>query len=773
MNSLLHSFLFSLARIFASGIYALLVAALIFPSPISLTRLSAAPVETEETKALMPSKISVEEMRNTFQALSDFSDALRREDFDPAALVRTLGTDPTDIASWVETNISWVPYQGHLRTPSAVIMDQTGNSLDQAILLYRLLELAGHNPSLASAEVSEAWMKEQLLNPAEKQEGLRKAIRPGKLMPDEGIEDPKALRIMNEVATLRTQQLTRIASRAARQSDLISAWLNEEQFQEAPPSLSRTHWWVHLKQGDQHFDPSGAPTVKAASFIQYAELPEEFQHRLEFEVQVERLENKALIEESAVRTTQKLSEIGNKRVLLGITPTEMTMDYAGISDGTTAGEAFTQLASAKEWTPYFQIGSNLITESSFAEDGTLNQNLNAPASAKALNTATGLLGGLGAATPQKKLSQLTQVRVRIRSISPGKEDIVTYRTLYDALSVEERQQAEQGSLTSFALSDSEKESRALSIATMLDVFVQSSLLTRNFVTGEALAHSLANRNAVLGTLHYSEKGNSEKMGQSLEKIGRTSEELYDLALTRFLLHPQQERLYLERPNLIGFHQQLAQNSDGQVLKRVGYDLLSTPLSVQPGQKDTRLIRIQQAVLDNVTESVLAEPKDAGSLSASQELEALDAKTWIAVHSLEELAPLQEKLDPIYFRNLKESLAKGSSVVLPPDYATRSSEKAVWWEIDHASGWVTGRIGPEGWGGKSSEYLINLYIAKAALTMLAVGANECLKNPTASCIGCTGVSGGLIAAGIFAGSPEMVLAVVVAGMVANVVCALLG
>lgn len=81
-------------------------------------------------------------------------DELDRTRFDLVALHRALGDDPETIFRWVRENTRWVPYRGALKGPVGVLLARQGNTLDRALLLARLLELAGHSVQIANGEPS-------------------------------------------------------------------------------------------------------------------------------------------------------------------------------------------------------------------------------------------------------------------------------------------------------------------------------------------------------------------------------------------------------------------------------------------------------------------------------------------------------------------------------------------------------------------------------------------------------------------------------------------
>ena len=97
--------------------------------------------------------------------LREIEDGLRtakRDRWDPAYVVERVGLDPAKLTAWVRDSTAWIPYRGLLRGPVGVLMDRDGNSLDRALLLAKLLELAGHEVRLARAQLEEKVAEERL-----------------------------------------------------------------------------------------------------------------------------------------------------------------------------------------------------------------------------------------------------------------------------------------------------------------------------------------------------------------------------------------------------------------------------------------------------------------------------------------------------------------------------------------------------------------------------------------------------------------------------------
>jgi len=111
--------------------------------------------------------LAIGQLQSMFEQLEEAEGNLDKKTFDPQAVVDEAGNDPEALFRWVCKQTYLVPYTGSLRGPQGVLMDRLGNSLDRALLLYELLDRAGHEVRLARATLSRE-QAEELLDKLEK-----------------------------------------------------------------------------------------------------------------------------------------------------------------------------------------------------------------------------------------------------------------------------------------------------------------------------------------------------------------------------------------------------------------------------------------------------------------------------------------------------------------------------------------------------------------------------------------------------------------------------
>ena len=78
-----------------------------------------------------------------------------------------LGVDAADLVDWVHSNIAFQQYPGLLRGAYGTLITRAGNTLDQALLLARLLGDAGYEVRIARAQIGKTDARRLLAQMAE------------------------------------------------------------------------------------------------------------------------------------------------------------------------------------------------------------------------------------------------------------------------------------------------------------------------------------------------------------------------------------------------------------------------------------------------------------------------------------------------------------------------------------------------------------------------------------------------------------------------------
>lgn len=715
-----------------------------------------------------PPEVRMERMEDYYAALGEMRDGLPREDFDPQTVVEKIGKSPGDLRDWVAENIAWVPYRGRLRSPSAVMMDGTGNSLDRAVLLAHLLTLAGHTPRLAMAEVPEAWVEDRLAPLLADGGEVREPVLPQEMEVPDSVRDPSQRDLVNRYIDRRRQTLVDTVGRARDQLPVFVERLRKTDANPPPPvPAPSNHWWVALEdeEGGVRFDPSGTAAMEADQSFAPSELPPEYRQTVTVVVRVRQWKDGGSSWQVALSHSFPAPVIGNGHFQIGFVPEDVSLPFAQFREKPeeTMAAFRRDTAAATQWVPFLQHGDDIVTDQGFTATGEVNRDHESSARGAAMKQATGLLGALGGGDEGGAgKGILTGVSVDFVIEGPGGETETLERTIYQ---LDSEPPGED-------LSDREKLERGLAFAGVTDVLAQTSALRRDYLTFRALNHELGNRTAMLGTLHYMNREDAGNLQKSVEKLKAFPEKLYEFAITRLMVNPKQQRVQIGRPNLIGYQRMLRLDEEDGLVLTEGFDLIHTRVDPLPGKGDVRQARLEQAVVDAALESAMARRNDLDTVSASGLLESVPAEEWLWLENQADLDRLAGDLDEGVRRRLLDAMEEGNAVFVPESLASLPPSESAWWEMSAETGTLVGRIATGGWGGTSTEYLINFYVAKAAMTMLAVSAAACADDPGFGCIACNFASAVLIVGGIFAGPPGAVMAVVLGNMVVNLGCVFL-
>lgn len=702
----------------------------------------------------------LESLETYFREIRTVRDQLPHAQFDPAARVRETGTDPEDLLAWVRDRTIRVPYEGRLRSPAAVMMDGTGNGLDRAVLLAHLLSLAGHEVHLATAptEGGDALDTDR----------LRDDWHPPLIEIPEGLSDRDAVAFYSRLVSGYERQLEIMAGRMAQQVPALQAFMAEGGALEGAPAVSTEehHWWVILEREDgseMRLDPEGRAEREPERTFALSELEAEMHQRLTVELRVERREKDAFRKEVALRHTLRPAEYTHPSFVIGLMADEvqLTFDLARDLGEDFPREVLSQMKAAHNWVPYLEIGSEQIAQKGFDAQGRLNEDHMQSAQGKAVKQAANLLGGLGGGTPGGD-SLLTGVELAFRWELPGGKTREEVRSLYDLYPDDPDRAAVQEQ--ALELTDHEKTVRGLALSHHSEVLMQTGQMPRDYATASQVQTLLRNRSAILGAFHYQTRGDLQQVQASLEKLTPFPVQLYEWATYRSELNPQQGVVYFPEAQVVAWHHRFVMGEDGVPHLQRGYDILGN--RVRSIEKENDAVAVQ-GVADAVVESVLSEHRGLPSNSTSALMEKTGVENWVRIEKIEELSEM--KLSPGLERKLEAALEKDRVLVVPESLGDLPDREAAWWELDPATGAVTARIGPGGWGG-FGEYLLNLYVAKAQLGLLAFSVYQCHQNMTLSCFACNYVGATLIVLGFLTAGPGAAAALAVAGMASNLGCA---
>lgn len=250
-----------------------------------------------------------EKLARTEVLAGELRQAINRSVYDLDALLDTLEYDHESIIRFVREGIAFEQYRGLLRGPRGTLMSQAGNSLDQAVLLAKLLRDAGFEARVARGTLDESGA--QIL--------LRQMKRARPAAGDlgdvaQGIEVIKKYGLMTSLGQAQTQQVEQALERPpvlGRMSEFETFQSTTVQLQGSFSALAvnpggeldaqlldeaKDYYWVEAKvdaaDAWQDIHPSLTDDVsvkpRKVSTISTV-VPEELQHRVRLQMSIERL----------------------------------------------------------------------------------------------------------------------------------------------------------------------------------------------------------------------------------------------------------------------------------------------------------------------------------------------------------------------------------------------------------------------------------------------------------------------------------------------------
>lgn len=379
-----------------------------------------------------------------------------------------------------------------------------------------------------------------------------------------------------------------------------------------------------------------------------------------------------------------------------------------------------------------------------------------------MTQATGLLGGLGiGGAARGPESVLTAVDLAFIQTSPDGGTREVTRRVYDLFSEDPDREHPRDTVPN--LTEDQKLSRGLELSHHSEVLVQSGFMPRDYATASQLDTLLRNRSAILGSLHFQARGDMAGIQSSLEKMTSFPAQLYDWAAHRSELNPHLGSLFFAEAHLVAWHNRFKLDGEGTPILQRGYDILSNRVRSIDG--DAEATRVQ-GVVDAVVESVLGEQQGLASTSTSALMEKTGGDSWKTLQRAEEVSSLG--VSPEMEHALLSAVRKGMVLLVPDGLAELPESEAAWWELDPASGTVMARIAAEGWGG-FGEYVINLYVAKAQIGLLAFGIWQCSEDVSLGCVLCNSVGAAIIIIGLLVSAPAAIAALAIGGAATNLGC----
>ncbi len=669
--------------------------------------------------------------------------SIDRSSFDVEALgFELVFEEPEDIAGWVEENIAYQPYRGLLRGADGTLLERAGNALDQAVLLATLLNSSGYEARIALTEL-DSEQAQSLLDSAAVGTALREsadealaselsaaladlADLPGidVVALQDAIDDllaPAPASELTAEAAGTTQQLAAalaaggITLGSNMQAELIS---EAQQYAWVEYRLAEGYPW----QAAHPAAPKLADADLTAETVLSGNVPEEMQHRLRVEVEVE-------------------SKVGNELVVAPVmTPWERpvanaigtVLTYTNTPSGAAAGNsADGNIAAILDRSDFFIpnfMGAMPEGAQAFDLDGVLLAPEDAGSAfagvfrtvGKGFQSAVSALGALGGGdSASDEPMALTSQWLTLTLIAPGGEEQVFRRTLFDRVGAENRA---AGAVT---LDGASYEEAELALISEHRIMAFASELPKAYLIDSFLTGFIESRPFLEYIIAIDNGLTPDRLLD--EALTRPSQLEHLVTMDLFNTGPagQAGLSYRAEPALLIFRESLAGTRDDSVVVS-GVDIVTNARRVlerQDGQLVADAQRaLNQGVWETVVEREIVAPGERSFDTTATIERALNAgATLRTVSTMEEAAALE--LDATALSNLSRDLNAGYVAVLPGAFA--AGDDVAWWRVRAATGEALG-ITADGRGQSATEYIIQAYDMSFTLVFAVKSLADCDK-----------------------------------------------
>ncbi len=680
-----------------------------------------------------------------------------RDQFDPAAVIAQVGTDPEALFAWVRDQTVLLPYCGALKGPEGVLLDRGGNSLDRALLLRELLTRAGHRSRLAHAELTPA--QTAVLTGALGRDVpamLGTASDPAQLADRAAAElglDASAVRARLDAAARDDTRLHKtLTARTERQSKAILKALGSD----AEPGVDdrgflADHWWVLLERPGSEpldLDPSLANaevgdhfadsqlTLNLRSLKQLASAGaacDNRLHRVRVRAVAEVFDGKKLAEHVLLDRELLPIDLFGRSMMLSVSS----------HGGPETPDPFTQVAPAdaliatllqhNEWQPLLTIDTESVAGKVVTDKGEIRKKPGRGGSGG--GTFGGLGGSLGGGGGAKGEGLFTAFWWTFEVSTPGVGASTERRQVFDLIGPAARA---AGVTDEMDFDEEARTTRALTLAGQTEFIALTAAPSTDLLNLVTASRLLAERDAWQALYDQGKKLPIADLAERLNALSalRTPLERFALHRGRFSSAagwgPQAGLLVLAH------HRRLRTDLSADQ----AFDLIATPPGV--AQQDGFMARLTAGVADTNLEALLAtgkEPRQGDPTIA----DAFDRapRSWRLVRQPDELDGSALPAD--LAARVANDLAAGFIALVPTD----ARDAVGWWRIDPRTGTTFG-FGSRGWGQATTGYvervqvllqirsIINSYASMGQCLMLAItqplrGIETGVSDELAECI----------------------------------------
>ena len=378
---------------------------------------------------------------------------INREAFEFDPLLDALEYESGSIINFVKTSVVFEQYPGVLRGPNGTLQGLSGNALDQSILLAKLLRDAGYEARIVKANLSPDQAQQvlrqmlgpvQTLPPMGDANGMLNALEEFKIVGPDPFTDEQKESFLVHATTQPGPQASPLYEAVLKNRDGINEGLKSAglSFDHAASSdkllqEAREYFWVQFKDAaaqpwaDAHpVFPGELPidSLTPSEFFSDS-IPEQYQHRLRFQVLIERKVNNKLV-------TQPLTEPWERPVanMVGIPITFGNVPNSLLGPDAPSLDLEQALEKATSFVP--AMGSSIAPGASFFDmNGTLIDPMAAANSAAGVfeQVGRGFRDGISEIGGNNALPVLTAQILVFTLISPSGQEQEFSRTTFDRI----------------------------------------------------------------------------------------------------------------------------------------------------------------------------------------------------------------------------------------------------------------------------------------------------------------------------------------------------
>lgn len=693
-----------------------------------------------------PSNTELESQTAGIDKLVSFARKIRmnlnRQAFEFDPLLDSLDYDSDLIIEFVKTSVAFEQYPGVLRGPGGTLQGLAGNALDQSVLLAKLLRDAGYDARIAKTDLTSEQARQVLrqmlgpmntLPPIGDKKALLAVFEQSGIAGSEPLTEEQILEFESFIALSPNPQSSPFYTAVLKNRDRIVQGLDAAGLSLSQASTdnelveeAKQYFWVQFKDSaaqpwsDVHpvfADESLMGTLDPTEVFSDS-IPQRYQHRLRFEVLIEKKEGNKLVTIPITKPWER--PVAN---LNGVPITFANMPDSLLSPQVPSLTLMEALEKATSFVPV--MGYELASGASFFDlNGVLIDPMAATNQAAGVfkEVGEGFMEGIRAIGGDSMLPVLTAQILVFTLISPGGEEREFRRTTFDRIGPAARA---NGSLPSL------EPTTAADIKTIMQRYsfmVATGRIQRAYAmdfAAKQLIESQATIEAALSPLdkHAARNGkaNSGSSKMSGEWAGfPTLLTEFDRAESLSLDH----RIYRSGTGLIIHRDGLAAGSGGmEAVDIVTHPRRAIRLNDQLVRSDAMAVMLA-GLWETETEGVFLGAGEAADNTGNTK----NAFKWAAANQAQivVVAPGQEdklpKLSADTLAAVRADMRRGYAVMIPD--REPAAGKSGWWRISLGTGETLGQFG-DGRGQVLAEELFTQNIAYAVSgAFLAYGLHGC-------------------------------------------------